>query len=485
MSAPSLVGDSVVNSPRLLGHAQQRGDSTMQQKDAAERPPDEADASHGCGSAGGQKKIADRRRSSTPGAAKRESDEKRSEDFTKKIDVARTREQTQRFVSGASPGKADSCMCSCEWTGICAGIVGLYLAVLYAIHANVLGVQTFVTSALFSEHHAQAPAAVAGEHPQQLPWDHPEPNFIFSPVITEFYSTVSAIPIAGGMQLYLAVKFGYAAKLRSVFALAFWMYNSAFVAHMSLHTHIFELTLSSVMFTAFSTFFLYGYVLATLVPCSAETEAGARDSTCSVFSGLGSVFSACRLVRALVCKTWRRLAIASLGMSIVVFCAINLPGYIGRDGGVWTLFYVQTPPVLLAFAASSFLALHDGLEQRVRTAASFLAVAGLLLSTAMAVSYVECSTGQLQVELMENAIQFALPCQDWAAKLINLLGPVPILHIAVHTLEQVGIYLFLTGLACLHGNVDDVGAVAGTVSEIRWTTGLIRLPYCHVSRSVR
>ena len=102
---------------------------------------------------------------------------------------------------------------------------------------------------------------------------------------------------------------------------------------------------------------------------------------------------------------------------------------------------------------------------------------GCLLLAAMALSFVECSTGTWQMDAFAHAVEVASGCPDCAARLNGLLGPVPVLHIAIHTLEQVGIYLFLAALACLHGNMAP-GAVRRT--EIRWTEGRwFGVPYCH------
>ena len=111
--------------------------------------------------------------------------------------------------------------------------------------------------------------------------------------------------------------------------------------------------------------------------------------------------------------------------------------------------------------------------RRLRQPAVYLAVAGGLLSAAMAVSYVECTTTGWQTELFREGVDLVVRCPECRARLHAALGPVPILHIVIHTLEQVGIYVFLTALACLDY------AARGLAAEIRWSSGLLRVPYCH------
>ena len=43
-------------------------------------------------------------------------------------------------------------------------------------------------------------------------WDHPEPNYLVSPVVGEFWSVLTTIPVAGALLLQQGIRFGYGPK---------------------------------------------------------------------------------------------------------------------------------------------------------------------------------------------------------------------------------------------------------------------------------
>ncbi|CAE7776156.1 unnamed protein product, partial [Symbiodinium pilosum] len=50
-------------------------------------------------------------------------------------------------------------------------------------------------------------------------WDHPEPNYLVSGVVGEFWSVLTTIPVAGALLLYLGLRFGYGSKVMAIYAL--------------------------------------------------------------------------------------------------------------------------------------------------------------------------------------------------------------------------------------------------------------------------
>lgn len=468
---PAEDGDLLHNRGRATQPAQKKSTHNRNKSIVMKKKSTAASAAHGAGA---------RRNRSAVGAGLKRNKSARDGTTVGQLQCGTSQRKARREEEDHLPEE----MCSFEWIAVCVSILSLYLLLLYALHQDAFGVQAILHRTILHEHETMEQRL--HDAPGRLVWDHPEPNFTHSSIIAEFYSTLTAIPIAGSMQLYLARKYRYAPTVVFVFSLAFWMYNSALFAHLSLNTHVFELTLSSVMFCALTTFFLYAATLSTAVPCPAAT---------SDPPSLEKHLSLCFMVRSFTRHAYTRLLIATIGFAAVVFCAINLPSYIGHDGGVWTLFYVQTPPVLLAFGASCFLALHKDLDPRLQQAASYLAAAGMLLSTAMGVSYLECSTGTWQVEAFSKLVEVLIKCPECRAKLQNILGSVPFLHIMIHVLEQVGIYLFLTALACLHEHVGTGEGRQKSEGEkrvvkktsIEWTHGffirgyhVVRFPYCYV-----
>jgi len=104
------------------------------------------------------------------------------------------------------------------------------------------------------------PGGVASNEDAIKLWDHPEPNYIWSPAIAEFWSVISAIPLAGSMLIYIGFRLKYPSKVVMIYFSSFWMYNVAMHSHLTLSQGIFEVTLTSVMWTAIITFYCYAQV---------------------------------------------------------------------------------------------------------------------------------------------------------------------------------------------------------------------------------
>jgi len=257
-------------------------------------------------------------------------------------------------------------------------------------------------------------------------------NFTVSVAITEFWSVLSAIPLAGGLLCYQGYRYRVATPVMTVFVGTFCMYNFALVSHMSLWKPIFQLTLTSVMTNCFSAFYLYGFLaedLAYAVP----------------------------LLANFACEKCR-MKVAVPSVALVAFAAIRLPDHIGLSGGVWTLFYVQAPPVWIASIAAVSLMMFSRREE-LREGYRMVSRAGFFLSLAMLISYFECSIGR-------NAV-------------LDTMGGFPALHVCIHVSEQIGIYMYGISLAYLH----HVHVSPRSGSEFKWLYGGL-VPYFLCERDV-
>jgi len=135
------------------------------------------------------------------------------------------------------------------------------------------------------------------------------------------------------------------------------------------------------------------------------------------------------VLERLHCWTCRK-KVAIPTVALVALAALRLPDHIGPGGGVWTLFYVQAPPVWIASIVA--VALQFASPQEIlRPAYRMVSWAGLFLSIAMALSYIECSLGT-------------------DAVMTKTLYGFPAIHIAIHVSEQIGIYMYGLSLAFLH-----------------------------------
>ena len=230
-------------------------------------------------------------------------------------------------------------------------------------------------------------------------WDHPEPNYQVFPFVAEFFASITAIPLAGGFLLYQAIRFSYNKPVLVLYLLDCWMYTCAFFAHMLLWPLLNSVTLTSVLTNALYTFGVY----------SGLAGGPLRNSTT-------------RIVLTLV-----------MWLAIVYMVAV-LPPWFGENGGVPALLTIQTPAVISALAGAFYCARHlpiiaSSKNLDAQRAFRFLSTAGVLLCSAMAVSLVEVLYGK----------QFQA----------RYFGIVPVFHIIIHILEQIGIYLYGVGVATI------------------------------------
>jgi len=258
-------------------------------------------------------------------------------------------------------------------------------------------------------------------------WDHPEPNFVVSEVVAEFWSVLTTFPIAGALLLYQAWRFSYSMDVFAVGLLTCVMYTNACVAHCTLHTGLFTTTVLGVCNNALYSFGKFGHVVGGSWEC---------------------------------CKC-RYKAIVAADVLVVV-ALLNLPYLIGDGGGVWTLFTVQTPPVVFAW----HLALQ--LRSNAKTAAeqktySLASAAGKLLTFAMAVSLIECLIGFRH------------------GYLTNFWG-FPWLHIVIHVSEQIGIYMYGVAVASLRLTVIPKVREGAKVQYLPWGLPYVYCPAALESR---
>lgn len=225
-------------------------------------------------------------------------------------------------------------------------------------------------------------------------WDHPEPNYVVSDGIGEFWSVLTTIPIAGTLLLYQGIKYGYGAKVLCIYCLACTMYTLAFAAHLTLQKLIFSTTVVSVMSNALLTFAEFSYVVH----------------------------------RWLESKALRTFVV--LAAEVILIGTVATLPYAVNNGGVWTLFTVQSPGVFLATALGFGMASIARTEKE-RATYRIVCAAGCLLSSAMVLSLIECLVG------FEHGFLHSLAGFPW-------------IHVAIHIFEQVGIYLFGVGVAALH-----------------------------------
>ncbi len=225
-------------------------------------------------------------------------------------------------------------------------------------------------------------------------WDHPEPNYKVLPFVAEFYSSGTAVPLAGGLLLYQALRFSYNTPVLILFLLDCWMYTCAFFSHMFLWPVLNSITLTSVLTNAIYTFVVY--------------------------AGLaGGIFK----------HGFMRIILAISLWLCVVYLVLVLPAWFGQNGGVPALLTIQTPAVFCALAGAVYCKRTHSNEKDSRVAFRLLITSGIILSCAMGVSLIEVLYGKKVHK--------------------HFTGIVPVLHMTIHILEQIGIYLYGVGVAII------------------------------------
>lgn len=270
---------------------------------------------------------------------------------------------------------------------------------------------------------SHAKAGAAGGFWGTLPsaWDHPEPNYLVSHGIGEFWSVLTTVPVAGVLLTYQGIKYQYGTKIMRIYFVTCLMYTLAFTAHLTLQNLIFSTTVTAVMSNALLTFLQFSPIVHRFLESIAL-----------------------------------RGAIVTAAECVLVAAVATLPYTLKENGGVWTLFIVQSPGVFLATILGSLLAWRSQSALEKQTF-RLVTVAGSFLSAAMVLSFVECNIG------FEHGF------------LMSMYG-FPWLHIAIHVFEQIGIYLFGVGVACLHELM--VLKPPRAEAEVRWLCGCVPTLHC-------
>ncbi|KAF4733337.1 hypothetical protein FOZ62_006153 [Perkinsus olseni] len=229
-------------------------------------------------------------------------------------------------------------------------------------------------------------------------WDHPEPNYKILSWVAEFYAVVSAIPLAGMTLLYQALRYKYDKVVLVLCVMDVWMYTCAFFSHMTLYPPLNAVTLTSVLTNSLYTFFMYSWMAG-----------GPLKST---------------PVRAVVTiAAWL----------VIVQCVRTVPAMFGHRGGVPALLVIQVPAVIAATLGAAWM--RRSCAEREKATFGPLLLAGALLVLAMGVSVIEVVYGQY--------------CQD------RYFGNFPVFHVVIHTLEQIGIYLYGVMVASIRHTVNE------------------------------
>lgn len=314
-----------------------------------------------------------------------------------------------------------------ELAAVAAAVAAAYGGVLYGLHCRV-GREASEPRGQPADAAEEVPVAAAGPAENYwgtLPsaWDHPEPNYLISPAVGEFWSVVTTIPIAGSLLAYEGMKYRYPWKVLRIYAVTCTMYTLAFSAHLTLQKFVFSATVTSVMSNALLTF--------------------------AEFSSV---------VHWTLRSPWIRGAIVLVAEVMLVSTVATLPYALSANGGVWTLFVVQSPGVFLATGIAGAMAIRSQRKEE-QTTYRIVCQAGALLSSAMVLSFIECLIG------FEHGI-----LRDWWG--------FPWLHIIIHVFEQVGIYIFGVGVAALHELLlkPRVGG-----AEVRYVAYMVPYLYCPLS----
>ena len=284
----------------------------------------------------------------------------------------------------------------------------LKLTEIFGVTSFVCGTYLFL---LYSLSHFIVSASSIDDFWGYLPsvWDHPEPNYVFLHWICEFFSVITAIPIAGYLLMYNAWKYDYNNighnKVIGLYVIICSMYSFAFIAHSTLSPLLMSITLTAVLTNGVYTFYQYSYITKW------------------------------RLLQPNI----NRLIICIIAESIIIYSVIKLPYILGEFGGVPTLTVVQTPAVsfatLLVYLELKKTEKRNGknkkldmLRKRKLSVYKLLLFSGLMLCAAMTVSFVEILMNRQSV---------------------NIFNCFPYLHVTIHILEQIGIYNYGIGVAAL------------------------------------
>jgi len=221
-------------------------------------------------------------------------------------------------------------------------------------------------------------------------FDHPEPNYAVLPFVCEFWSVLTTIPIAGTLLVLEAHRMGLRWRSRVITTWVLVMYCCACLSHCTMIDPLFRTTVSLVVGQALFVFGHWSYLLSLR---------------------LGDMSA----------------PLTMLLTSAVLIGVASVPQRLGMRGGHLSLGVIQTPGVFIGLMAARMQRYrHRGakLGCSCQSTNEYLCFAGALLMSAMLLSFLEY--------YLWDSIPSVLP----------VLGGFPLVHVAIHILEQVGIYTY-------------------------------------------
>jgi cytochrome P450 len=240
---------------------------------------------------------------------------------------------------------------------------------------------------------------------KSLIFDHPEPNYQVLLHVAEFWSCVTTIPVAGFLLLWTSIMEDYDVILIGLYIHVLIMYVSAFLSHMTLISPLFSWTVSAVIANSLHAFFWWSCLLG-----------GPLRRYSSILSWVGVIIG------------------ISVGVSAIFFIQ-NLE-YFAPIGGFVTLALVQPPFVFLGLCSASYLHFNSPTDPGY----DYLFRGGMLLMLAMGISALETFYDPF---LLNITVPKSTISTSWTMCF-------PLLHVIIHILEQVGIYMYGVGVAYAH-----------------------------------
>lgn len=221
-------------------------------------------------------------------------------------------------------------------------------------------------------------------------FDHPEPNHTVLSFVCEFWSVLTTIPVAGTLLVFEAQRMSLHWRSRVITTWVLVMYCSACLSHCTMIDPLFRVTVSLVVGQALFVFGHWSYLLSLR---------------------LGDMSA----------------PLTMLLTSIVLVGVALIPQRLGIRGGFLSLGVIQTPGVFIGLLAARMQRQrHNGakLGCSCQSTNEYLCFSGTLLMSAMVLSFIEY--------YLWDSMPSVLP----------VLGGFPLVHVAIHVLEQMGIYTY-------------------------------------------
>jgi len=232
-------------------------------------------------------------------------------------------------------------------------------------------------------------AGMARQLPVANLFEHPEPNYTVTTAVCEFWSVVTTVPIAGSLLVLQAFRMNLGWRVKVLSIWIFCMYCCACFSHATMHTLAFRVTVGLVASQGCFVFSQYSYLMSLYLGNLAEP--------------IGMILE-----------------------GLIVAAVALVPQQLGIRGGHLSLGVIQTPPVFLGLLAARHIQ-----GQHKEWVYDRLVSSGKLLLFAMALSF------------------FEYYVWDAAPSVLPMLGGFPLVHITIHVVEQIGIYMYAISVAVL------------------------------------